>query len=105
MGQITAAKAACFDSKCRPWGVSALSTFDKMHPFVESAKKPAAKTLVNSPCGACTVIPYTPPMIIRSVTHRGLLRLIENDDSRELRPDLVRRVRNVLAALIVAADM
>ena len=44
-------------------------------------------------------------MIIRSVTHRGLLRLIENDDSRELRPDLVRRLRNVLAALIVAADM
>jgi toxin HigB-1 len=33
------------------------------------------------------------------------LRLIENDDSRELRPDLVRRLRNVLAALIVAADM
>jgi toxin HigB-1 len=44
-------------------------------------------------------------MIIRSVTHRGLLRLIENDDSRELRPDLVRRLRNILAALIVAADM
>jgi proteic killer suppression protein len=33
------------------------------------------------------------------------LRLIEDDDSRELRPDLVKRLRNILAALIVAADM
>lgn len=44
-------------------------------------------------------------MIIRSVKHKGLLRLIEDDDSRELRPDLVKRLRNILAALIVAADM
>ena len=44
-------------------------------------------------------------MVIRSVRHRGLLRLIEDDDSRELRGDLVRRVRNVLAALIAAPDM
>jgi proteic killer suppression protein len=44
-------------------------------------------------------------MIIRSVQHRGLLRLIEDDDSRELRPDLVKRLRNILAALITAADM
>ena len=44
-------------------------------------------------------------MKIRSIQHRGLLRLIEDDDSRELRPDLVKRLRNVLAALITAADM
>ena len=44
-------------------------------------------------------------MIIRSVQHRGLLRLIEDDDSREIRPDLVRRLRNILAVLITAADM
>jgi proteic killer suppression protein len=44
-------------------------------------------------------------MIIRSVKHRGLLRLIEDDDSRELRPDLAKRARNILAALISAADM
>jgi toxin HigB-1 len=44
-------------------------------------------------------------MIIRSVQHRGLLRLIEDDDNRELRPDLVKRVRNILTALITAADM
>lgn len=50
-------------------------------------------------------MPYTPPMIIRSVQHRGLLRLIEDDDRRELRPDLVKRLRNILAVLIVAADM
>jgi toxin HigB-1 len=41
----------------------------------------------------------------RSVPHRGLLRLIEDDDSRELRNDLVRRLRNILAVLIAAADM
>ena len=44
-------------------------------------------------------------MIIRSVQHRGLLRLIEDDDSRDLRPDLAKRVRNILAALIAAANM
>jgi proteic killer suppression protein len=44
-------------------------------------------------------------MIIRSVRHRGLLRLIEDDDSRELRNDLVRRLRNILAVLIAAAEM
>lgn len=42
---------------------------------------------------------------VKSVKHRGLLRLIENDDARELRSDLVKRVRNILAALIVADDM
>jgi toxin HigB-1 len=44
-------------------------------------------------------------MIIRSGWHRGLLRLIEDDDNRELRNDLVRRLRNILAVLIAAADM
>jgi len=44
-------------------------------------------------------------MRIRSIQHRGLLRFIEDNDSRELRPDLVKRLRNILAALIVAADM
>ncbi len=44
-------------------------------------------------------------MRIRSVRHRGLKRLIEEDDDREIRRDLVRRVRNMLAALVSAADM
>jgi toxin HigB-1 len=44
-------------------------------------------------------------MIIRSIRHRGLLRLIEDDDGRELRSDLVRRLRNILAVLIAAGDM
>jgi toxin HigB-1 len=44
-------------------------------------------------------------MIIRSVQHRGLLRLIEDNNSRELRPDLVKRVRNILATLIATPDM
>ena len=34
-----------------------------------------------------------------------MLRLIEDDDSRELRNDLVRRLRNILAVLIAATDM
>jgi len=44
-------------------------------------------------------------MRIRSVRHRGLKRLLEDNDDRDIRRDLVRRVRNVLAALITAADI
>ncbi|BBK39040.1 plasmid maintenance system killer protein [Allostella sp. ATCC 35155] len=44
-------------------------------------------------------------MEIGSVRHRGLRRLIEQDDAREIRPDLVRRVRNVLAAMVAAPGM
>jgi proteic killer suppression protein len=40
-----------------------------------------------------------------SVRHKGLKKLIEDDDDRGIRRDLVRRVRNVLAALIAAEDM
>ena len=41
-------------------------------------------------------------MIVRSVRHRGLRRLIEDDNPRFLRNDLVDRVRKVLTALILA---
>ncbi|MBF0563504.1 MAG: type II toxin-antitoxin system RelE/ParE family toxin [Alphaproteobacteria bacterium] len=44
-------------------------------------------------------------MIIRSVQHRGLMRLVEEDDSRELGADRVKRLRNILAVLISAVDM
>lgn len=44
-------------------------------------------------------------MRIRSVKHRGLLRFLEDDDPRELRPDLIRRLRNILAALISSANL
>jgi toxin HigB-1 len=44
-------------------------------------------------------------MRIRSVRYRGLRRLIEHDDDRGIRPDLTRRIRNILAALIAAQDM
>jgi proteic killer suppression protein len=44
-------------------------------------------------------------MIIRSVTHRGLRRLIEENDTRGIRTDLVDRVRKILAVLIVAENM
>ncbi|MCZ6674178.1 MAG: plasmid maintenance system killer protein [Verrucomicrobia bacterium] len=44
-------------------------------------------------------------MIIRSVRHRGLKRLIEDNQTRGIRPDLVTRIRNILTALILADDM
>jgi toxin HigB-1 len=44
-------------------------------------------------------------MIIRSVRHRGLRRLLEDDDHRGIRRDLVNRIRNVLAALVAAENM
>jgi proteic killer suppression protein len=44
-------------------------------------------------------------MHIRSVGHRGLRRLIEDDDTRGIRGDLIDRVRKIVAVLIVAQDM
>ena len=44
-------------------------------------------------------------MVIRSVHHRGLRRLIEEDDSRFLPQALVDRVRKILTALILAEAM
>ena len=44
-------------------------------------------------------------MIIRSVRHRGLRRLIEDDDPRFLPADLTGRVRNVLTTLILADSL
>lgn len=44
-------------------------------------------------------------MRIRSIRHRGLKRFVEADDDREIRSDLVNRVRRILTALISAPDM
>ena len=44
-------------------------------------------------------------MQIRTVRHRGLKRLIEDDDERELRSDLAARLRRVLTVLLAAEDM
>lgn len=44
-------------------------------------------------------------MIIRSIRHRGLKRLIEENNARGLKPDLVQRIRNILTALILADGM
>jgi plasmid maintenance system killer protein len=57
---------------------------------------------------ACDSYGVTVPlegMRIRSVRHRGLKRFIEDDDDREIRRDLVTRVRRSLTALIAAPDM
>ncbi len=44
-------------------------------------------------------------MIIRSVRHRGLRWLIENDSTRYLQNELVDRARKVLTAIILAEHM
>ena len=44
-------------------------------------------------------------MIVRSVRHRGLRRLIEDDNPRFLGHDVVDRVRNILTVLILAERM
>ncbi len=41
-------------------------------------------------------------MRVRSVRHKGLKRLIEDDDERGIRPDLAKRVRRILTALLSA---
>ncbi|MYC05669.1 MAG: plasmid maintenance system killer [Chloroflexi bacterium] len=44
-------------------------------------------------------------MIIRSVRHRGLHRLLENDNPRFLNPELAGRIRRILTVLILADDI
>ncbi|MXY40068.1 MAG: plasmid maintenance system killer [Rhodospirillaceae bacterium] len=44
-------------------------------------------------------------MVIGSVRHRGLRRLLENDSPRLLKQDLADRVRNILTALVLADDI
>ncbi len=44
-------------------------------------------------------------MDVYSIRHRGLRRLIENDNPQFLRPDLVDRVRKIVAALVLAKEM
>ena len=44
-------------------------------------------------------------MKVRSVRRRGLRRLIEGDNGRGLAPDLVERIRDIVAVLILAEDM
>ena len=44
-------------------------------------------------------------MNVRSVRHRGLRRLLEDDDARFLPHELVGRVRNVLTVIILAEGM
>ena len=44
-------------------------------------------------------------MDIRSIEHRGLKRLIEDDEPRELRRDFVARIRGILTALVLAPDV
>jgi proteic killer suppression protein len=49
-----------------------------------------------------TAVPYTRFVKILSVRHKGLKRLIEDDDDRGIHPDLANRVRRILTALLSA---
>ena len=44
-------------------------------------------------------------MVVRSVRHRGLRRLLEEDDPRFLLPELAGRVRRILTVMILSEDM
>jgi proteic killer suppression protein len=44
-------------------------------------------------------------MRIRSFRHKGLRGLIEDDDTSGIRQDLVKRVRRVVTALVLAEDI
>lgn len=44
-------------------------------------------------------------MIIGSVRHRGLLRLIEDDNPQFLGPKFVDRVRKIVTAMVLAKDI
>jgi proteic killer suppression protein len=44
-------------------------------------------------------------MIIRSSRHKGLRAFLENGDTKGIRSDQVKRVRNIIAALVYADSM
>ena len=44
-------------------------------------------------------------MVVRSVRHKGLRRLLEDDNAKGVRPDMADRVRKILTALILAENM
>lgn len=41
-------------------------------------------------------------MLIRSISHKGLKRLVEENNPRGIQPELINRVRDILTALILA---
>ena len=44
-------------------------------------------------------------MRLRSISHKGLRRLLEGNDGRAIRADLLDRIRKMLTAIIAAEDM
>ena len=63
------------------------------------------RPVVRHPCVAHGPAVHTWNMIVRSVRHRGLRQLVENDSSRLLKQDLVERVRGIVTALALAENM
>jgi toxin HigB-1 len=44
-------------------------------------------------------------MRLRSISHKGLRRLLEDNDGKGIRSDLLDRIRKMLTAIIVAEDI
>jgi toxin HigB-1 len=44
-------------------------------------------------------------MEFASFSHKGLRRFVERDDAKGLKADLVKRLRNILTALLAAPDL
>jgi toxin HigB-1 len=44
-------------------------------------------------------------MRLRSISHKGLRRLLEENDGRAIRADLLDRIRKMLTAMIATEDM
>jgi toxin HigB-1 len=44
-------------------------------------------------------------MRITSISHKGLRRLLEDNDGRAIRADLLDRIRKMLTAMVAAEDM
>ena len=67
---------------------------------------PQASQPMNTELDICTVHPYKPScMRLRSIHHKGLKRLIEENDGRGIRADLLDRTRKILTAVLVAEDV
>ena len=61
--------------------------------------------LAEASCLAHGIAVYPDGMTVRSIRHRGLRELFENDSPRLLKQELVERVRGIVTALALAGNM
>ncbi|MDP6874061.1 MAG: type II toxin-antitoxin system RelE/ParE family toxin [Alphaproteobacteria bacterium] len=76
-----------------------------MGPVCYLRKATAQPTGVgNTSLDFCTVSAYDYAMEIRSISHRGLRRLLERNDASGISGDLEARLRRILTALVLSPD-